>query len=363
MAGINRYKLMEQLELVEPALADTNIVAVLKNFMFTGTRLLAYNDRIAISVPLKNEFKGGVPGSDLLKMIRSFAHSDTVHIVPDNGRVKLIAGTAKAHLGLLNPEAFPFKMPAWPEQSEGVLNNDSSDAFFAAIDDLLQSVNTTNATREDELGITLLPENNQFVRMYSCNGRTLSYSRQKLPQLKLQRRVLLPAEFCKQMLKLQKDAERQQLVIRQDHALFVANKAALFGRLLTSTNPIDFNSLLKRVLPADFPRGMAKMDREGKQHERLKQSLDSAMAIGEKDVHTAIEVNNNIIKLHSMSQYGQTKHEIKDEVKIDYHPPISMRINASLLANGYDKYDDILMTKKCVIMKRGENLFLVGTYG
>lgn len=54
---IPRKHLLKKLELLEPALADNELDPTLMHYWFTGERVIARNERIAISTPLATTFQ------------------------------------------------------------------------------------------------------------------------------------------------------------------------------------------------------------------------------------------------------------------------------------------------------------------
>ena len=342
--NIDRLELQTKLQTVAPALADNDLVPVLTHYLFTGKRLLAYNDRIALSVPLDLDFKGTVEGKLMLDYVTMCTHAKTATLGADNGRARLALGKSQFRLETKPADAFTFAMPAMPKPSEGVLN---ADAFFPALDNCLFST-ASSATVNEQLGVTFIP-NGSKVRMFATDLKSLSYAQLPLPQLGLKEKAIVPTEFCRQMLAL-KDAQRKQLVMRSDHALFIADDTVLFGRVLRSdTNQINFDRALKNSLPANFPNGMAKMDERGRQHDRLKTTFAMAARLYDikgNVVNTTITVRDNIVRMEALSPRG----DARDQIKLDFHPAVEAKVNASLVKAGYDRYKRIQITDRCTLL-------------
>src|SRR5205807_1397130 len=121
--------------------------------------------------------------------------------------------------------------------------------FIPSIQSCLRSV-SADTSIPDQLGITITSEGNELL-MYSTNNATLSHSRVKfIKPFKLKNRVILSAQFCKQMVELAKDHSDLKLEIHEDNtSLLTAGKITLFGRTIDVDKPIDFKALLNTNIP------------------------------------------------------------------------------------------------------------------
>ena len=215
----------------------------------------------------------------------------------------------------------------------------------------------------DQLGVTVLSEGRD-LRLFSTNRATITAARARIPDFKLQERVILSTDFCQQLLRLNKDApadKTRQLAIRSDHALFVVDGTVLFGLLVAGDNPLDFVSTVARHLPRGDPNGMAKMDDKGEQRKRLKIALEMATrvtSVAGNETKTRIVAHNNIIRITAKSDNAA----IDDTVNVDKHPNVEIAVNARLVNSGYDRYDNFLITKDCLIMSRDQSIYLVAAF-
>ena len=64
--------------MVAPALSDKELIPVLTHFWFSGDKVMAFNDQIAIEVELKTNFTGAVPGRTLLEFLEKSESSKEV---------------------------------------------------------------------------------------------------------------------------------------------------------------------------------------------------------------------------------------------------------------------------------------------
>src|SRR4029077_6417699 len=80
MTIIDRAALLAKLDATAPALASVGSIPLLQNFLFTGERLVAYDDYIGIAAPLRTEFTGAVPGRLLHDAVAKMTHAKDIEL-------------------------------------------------------------------------------------------------------------------------------------------------------------------------------------------------------------------------------------------------------------------------------------------
>jgi DNA polymerase III sliding clamp (beta) subunit (PCNA family) len=348
--SINRQELTKTLELVAPALSESDIIPVLRHVLFTGTNVVAYNDRIAISIPLRTEFKGTAPGKRLIDLLKKGTHTESVDLIRDANCLSLRAERAIGRLESKPVEEFIFSMPARPRDAIQI-----DDKFLDAIDDCLQSTSEFSVTA-DHLGVTFIPDGSKQIKLFASKSSTMTHCKVDLA-LGLSERLILPIQFCRELLRLGRPAERRQLLLRRDSAQFIADDMMLFGKLLRSSTPFQF----ERILQRDYEgKKLIRLSKE--QRPRLKVALDWASCICDikgNEVKTRVKVHNNTMEFSSASNRGQ----VVDRIPIR-HPNVDCLLQASLLRNVYDRYEDILITESCALMTRdnASGIFVTACY-
>lgn len=341
---LERAMLLSKLETVAPALADNDLVPLFTHFVFTGSTLMAYCERLAISVPLKTDFKGAVPGKIMLDMLRA-SGAKNVDLQDASGWLRIKAAGANIRLPMM-PADGTFKMPA-PAQSINDLAAEPSN-FFAAVDDCLQSV-APYATQPDLLGITMIPTNGR-ASLFSSNNSTLSHSTFKL-KYKMKNRVILSADFCRQVLRMQKDAEKTALEIRDGYAMFSAGSSQLYGTLVNTNNPLNYDQIIQRVHVAHSDKSLCEKPKG------LARVLDRAVLITDiagRDVSTKITLEKGKARFESESERGK----VVDVLPLP-HPNISVSMKPSLWRGGYDRYEKFRITDRAVVMTHENGLFAI----
>lgn len=336
---MDRKDLLGKLELVAPALSDINLIQALTHVLFKGDRIQAYNDRIAIETPLKTDFRGAVPGLTLIALLKTSGAKDVV-LEPKDNVLHIQAGRGKFKLPMLPHTVFPFEMP---EPFKEVTRFPT--ALLDAIGNCMRSVSIDTSV-PDQLGVTLIPVKEQ-IKLFATNNNTLSHS---LLSGKLKQRVILPAQFCEQLLKLAKNEKSIALTISDDHALLKANGTTLFGKLISSKNPLGYDDILAHHMPDklklfDIPAG-------------LKNMLERATIITESAAgrtSTAFTVTSGDMKLFSKSDKG----EVLDRLRVDQTNAVAMSADPKLVKSGLDMFKKMVVTDDCIIMKEGPHHYLV----
>ena len=117
--------------------------------------------------------------------------------------------------------------------------------------------------------------------------------------------MILPTKFCEQMLALAKTAKVLRLAIFHDFALFAADDAVLYGRLIGLSNtPLDFVGVVKQHVPKNFaakaipiPKGLPAL---------VKRAAHFTSVVG-SETKTKIIVNDGVATVAAESERGQLR--------------------------------------------------------
>lgn len=347
---IDRKQLLEALKCVAPALAPVPLIPILSHIWFTGSRIMAYNDRIGISTPFKTDFKGALPGAVLLDLLNASLAKEC-DFVEERQDVLIKAAGSKIKLPFLPPSDFAFEMPA---RGKGVKDIPKDHAFFAGMETCLRSI-SNDTTHPDQLGVTVIPADKDLL-LFATDSATMMHA--KAPAFPFTRkRIVLPTAFCQQMLILAKYAERVSIESSDDFVLFEADDTKLFGRLVEmgSATPFDF--------PGVFARHTQSMGRDKPVEipSRMRLIVERAiiMTTTKQDKgHTKITARDGRLTFLSLSDHG----EITDTLAIK-HPDVNVQINPRLLKDGLTDFKKILFTSRCAIMQNEAATFLVSSTG
>jgi hypothetical protein len=346
-----RKDLADRLELVSPALAKNDLLPVLTHFAFTGDNILAYNGSIGISVPLKTEFVGAVPGKLLMDLLGASLAKE-LEFIDKNADLEIKAASSRFKLPVMSEDTFVFDMP---KPSDKLLPVPLKQ-FARALEGCLRSVSTEQSVA-DQQGITLIADGDE-LSLFSTNNATISTNTLKLtakPSFK--ERIILPALFCEQLVKLTADAKDCKLEVHSDYALLSTGRGVrCFGRFLNSPKPLDFQSHVD-----DSLKGTSKLLCPIPSKMRL--IVERAIIITKTEkAMTNIRVKGGIMYFESNSGRG----EVIDTVQVD-QDDAALTLDPKHLKVGMGSFYDadeaksgsMLMTDQCFIMARGSDYYLM----
>jgi DNA polymerase III sliding clamp (beta) subunit (PCNA family) len=351
---MKRSELVESLEIVAPALSKTDMVPTLKHFWFRGDSLMAYNDFIGTSVELKTEFIGAVPAT-LLQMLKASKAKDT-EFDTDGEMLVVKAASSKFKFPTLGKDSFIFDMPK--PKSKAVLKV-NTEQFLKGIKDCLYSVGDDMLT-PDQVGITLLMDGDDLC-LFAINGATMTCVRTKCGEVTFKDRVILPADFCRELLRIE-DLVKEDLhiEIHDDHVLAVCGDVTLFGKLVESDKPLDFLKVMSDHFPSEMKKKMVPIPT------KLELMLDRALIItdGTDDGKTAVTVKRDGADCKMYFSSTSTRGEVHDTVLVGkQHPEVKIVVKAKWLKIGYGRFTDMIVTDKCVAMSGERSLYLVALVG
>jgi hypothetical protein len=253
-------------------------------------------------------------------------------------------------LPILPVASYPFDMPDEPENATSM-----ADEFFEAIRDCLGSVDETKARCPEEQGVTLINKNGG-AHLYATDAKTITHV--KLPRWPdLPDRVILTAEFCRAMLALKDRLPKDEpsiLCLDQRGAMYIAGEDVLFGKVLASQRPVNFERIREQHLPPDFPDGMVEIS------DRLKAAIRLAAEIVEvkgDHVKSTIRCRDGTASFGSASNAGT----LQDNIKLRGHPDVDISVRATLLLRGYDRYQKIRLGTKSVVLAKPDSIYMVST--
>lgn len=360
---IARKEFLSRLEVVAPALSDVDLIPVMTHFWFTAPgkkhkqhTLMAFNDRIAISVPFQTEFEGAVPGTLLMNLLKNSEAKNIELILRDDNNLDVKTRGGRFTLTTMDPSAFDFF--TMPEPTGQTLPVEGT-AFLEGIENCLRSVGHDTSI-PDQLGVTLMWADG-LLEMFSTNNSTMSYSRipcKKAPSFK---RVTIPTAFCKQMIKLVGKKAEIKLEITPDHALLDAGDSTyLFGRLVETDGRLDFRSVMDHHFPPESYDLLVDMPNLGHMLERATIITDSIYEQGTTQITVYdYEGSKGVVRRMRFTSKSE-RGEVVDGITVgDKHPDVNTRIEPKLLKIGYadfpNKASKFLVTSGCAVMAKGKD--------
>lgn len=341
---MDRKMLLEKLEVVAPALARSEFVPIMTHFWFTGTHVIAYDDTVGISLPLKTDFRGAVPGSILLNLLKN-SRGKLVEFKTDTKESKVFihvgkkkSSKSKFKLALLPPEEFLFKFPKKLGKVSVV-----TDKFVEAIDWCLSSVGDDTST-PDQLGVTLVFGKDR-VELYSTNDATLCHAVWKGKCRAVTARLILSTAFCR--LLSATASKRIDISFSEDGVLADLGKSGIriFGRLVNSDRPLDFNEVMEQHYTKKIASKLVTIP------DRMMGIIDRAMVVTESyndPGFTKISIESSKGSFISTTSRGVVRDVVKFKIK---HPDSEIIVDPKLLKPMLKMCDKMLITDSCIIFR------------
>jgi hypothetical protein len=360
---MNRVELLDKLTTIKPALSSSDWIPELAHFWFFGLSVMAYNDRIGMSIPCKTEFTGAVPGNILLGLLDNTRGDSkgNIELQQEKNELNLKAGKTNVKLAMMGIPDGLFKMPK-PDPTAKCIG--AMDKFISAVNGCMRSI-SDDTSRPDYQGITLIPE--KQLSMFSTDSRTISCTWLDDPALKLKKRCILSTAFCTQMVELYKalgKKEKHHLEIHDGHSLFVTENAILYGKLIVPDAPLDFVRLMNDHFPADA------IDHLSPVPSNLLMAMERAIIVLDDkmvECRTDVSIGEGRMQLVSKARGGKINADVTDNLAFsDKHPEVNTRFNPKLVRVGAQSFDSMMATDDSIIFcersgKTVSSVYLVST--
>lgn len=339
--------MMKKLDAVAPALSTSSILAILTHIWFVNKKyVMAFNDEIALRTELKTEFEGAVPGRLLIDLLKA-SPSDQIEITTNENSVTVKSDKVKLKIGLLPPSTFIFDMP---RSGRASIEADEIEKFINALEFCNLSLRD-DVSQPDQMGVTIIPEKGTLY-FYSTDTTTISSVILQI-QHTLKERVIVPRQFCQQAIALRKEVEH--IEINQEFALLKTKDVTLYGRIVVSDDPWNFEEVINRNYTNE--------DKLIKVPTELIPILTRAMIVADNQhpMQVKSEKENSLMTFYSKSGNAS----VKDTLRIK-HPDVQMSLDPRLIRNGLALTRDNkpvlsswIMKASCCIMADETNLYII----
>lgn len=334
----NRAKFYSTIDQAKAALSVKDLIPGLNHFWFDGKTVTAYNDIIGIELECETDFVGGVPGKILLGFLEKVVADEvTIQLMSDT-EIVVMAGRPKITLPLLESDNQPWKFPEF-----------SKDYSFAISDDLLKalkrvliSIGKTEAIPE-QLGVTVVGD--KSLHLYTTDAKTISWEKMPLPEGYSLKRMIIPAEFCEQLLEI---STENDLLFTTENSVITETKSGvkLFSKLLEFDNPLNFANAIKQTLEKggdmlDIPDGLSLA------LERIDLIRD-----GRNAEPAQFTVRDQQLDLYVQTPLG----EVRDRLDIDgEHSDVAVRIDPALVGRALADRECFYLTPNALILQGPES--------
>jgi hypothetical protein len=313
---MNSRTLLEALTGASNALANSNLVPILRHFYFSKDKVTAYNDVIGIEVPCVTGFVGAVPRT-ILGFLRSCNNNDEVSFTSTDKEVIVEAGGKQLKAPILEGSKRPIMLP---KQGNAPPIHIGKQAIHA-LKICLLSV-SSDSSRPEHLGITVIPGDDE-LQIFSTDSKTLTWVRSVPAKIEGKPSRVIPATpFCQQLIAFADTKTIDAIELGDDYAMAVAaDGMTLFGKLVDSPQPLDFNDIVTKHVPKDYRTRTVPIPAG------LKKVLDRAVVITSLDLakaRTRIVVKNGTATFSTKSDRGD---ETVDELPFK-HDDVKLNVEA-----------------------------------
>lgn len=332
---MKRLELVNKLELVGRALADSDLVQVFKCFCFTGSTVYGYNDALAIVAPCEVDKPFAVNGKILLGLLKN-SHSEEVEFGLEKEELTIKAGKSVFKMPYMMEDQFLFKEPA-----------DSWDMSVVLPTDILNAclITASKDTAAPALMCVRLTQKHKKMTLYACDGDALTRytlkedSNTELPD------YMMPNQFCETVSKI--GAEVSMRLSKEWVRADFPGICVAYGRLIVTDNPIDFADLIKKtlkVLPdyVPIPTG-------------LDNALSRARIVADSEsAKTSLTVEKGKLQILTDTHTGVVR-----DVLLFKHADIQANVSAELMQRSIKICDEMSISENCTSYRLGQQLFVL----
>lgn len=352
---MNRSDLVKLLELVSPALSDTDVVQIFTHFMFRNEEISASNDALCIIAKSKSIITEddpfalqGVPLIGLLK--NTIADNVTFKLGKENECI-VEAGRSIFKLPFLTEEEFLFEEPT-KEKWEIKIRIEPS---------LLKGIKACLVTASRDMAAPAIMgvafKLGKGLQLYSCDGDAVT--RFNFTGFgEGSGTFTVPVAFCEALLRIYSESEPSSGELKINGLWATATLSSedkdftLYGRMLVNDEPLDHADLIDKTLTGktdfvDIPTG-------------LWDALSRARIVADHESKpTRLTIKGSKLNLLTEASLGI----VKDELAIKGHPAVDAAVHASLMQRAIDSSDlapnKIAIRENCTVYKLDDILLQV----
>lgn len=355
---MERKKLLDSLNVVKPSLADNNLIPVLTHFWFTGKEVMAYNDVISISAPLKTDFRGSVEGKTLSEFLSKCTASEVTlkEVDADEGdasNLSVKCGRSSIKMRLFPDDSFLFELP---DHSDWAAVDVDPKELSSAMAVCLESIGN-HVSEPERNAITVIPQERNKIHLYSTDSITMSHAvidnkvRSNLPE-----KFIIPYMFCVTAQSLLSKCKTYELCVDDDSIIMIFDKKIkLYGRLVECLHELDFEKVFDKHLPDRNNELMVPIPKQLSLSIERAYVAVSRSAAPETSMRVLEDDKGSYIRMVARSEYG----EIRDKVRISGdHKKISVNVDLKRLRDcSFGTFERMRFTKNCIVLSKGDNMY------
>ena len=345
---MNRRNLLEPLVLASAALAaDSDTIApAFASFCFDGKNVVAHDDIVAISLPLKTKLKGFVSGALLLRFLKACVGKEVEFIQKKAGTLTVKCGAARLRLSVSDPHDYPFKFPTL----YGKLMNNLNGEFFTGLE--LCSKIVSDRGISSWLGGVLFDFGKQLT-LYSVSGTrdaicVYDNKGMGVKSKEDHNQIILPVSFCKVVLSMYKKfgAKNSRIAVRENYAvIYFDDKGAVFGKAFVASKKPNIAGKVRGHLEGvkSFIPILS----------TFRNALLRSSAVAGNNGLCTLTVNGGKLKMETRTPGSMLNDLVSLKAK---HKEIEVKIDPHLLIKMLEHCKEFVIQDNCVVMRSGSGL-------
>lgn len=341
---INHKDLITALECIKPALSGKSTITGLDHIWFNQNHVYAYNGVICIDLPLSTDFEGGILGDVLIKFISTCQTID-LDILKTDSSITIRSGKSRIVLNDVLPlERSARDFPSFDARETGI---NIPEIFCSSLKNNLISV-STNSALAAYAGVFMIEDTNGKLNLFSTDSKSISWER--IPSfINLNdTKLLLPSEFCAQLLKLYEE-EENYILLNDGYATFEnGDHVILLSRLLDpDTSPNYLAAIRKHIRKAE---SYCKIP------DSLKGALERCELVQQErsDDPILLSIKDTCIDVTIETAIGSIHEQIELEMP---HSEVIVAANSTSILRALDSYKEFTVTDGAIILRNNEDSY------
>lgn len=348
---IDRVDLVDVLRRVQPAVAPSSVIPVLRCFCFDQRAVFAYDDSVAVHYPMPTGLAGAFQASVLLPWLAA-SKATSVKVTPEptgkdaGASCTFTAGRSRLRLPMLPLSDSVFEMPEL--SGKGGELPWTEDLFSR-----LEAVTVTmgnDPTIPWQLGVTVVPREGRLT-LFTTDNRAASRA-----EVELGRKgrgwggapVILPPRFCTMLLSFARSDKPASLSVTEDWVVArFESGMLLFARSVRDVRVTHYLDLWKRIRESVARSGAVEKPKG------LERCLERSTVVLDAETRwSTMRLAEGVLQVVTEGQVGR----VRERVGMPGHPDIEMRVSPEMLLRVLPEAVRVCITNLAVYVERGDGV-------
>lgn len=243
-------ELKRVLQTIRPALSSDEVIPALSCFCFDEDCVYAYNNWMCIAVPLDTGLQFGTMGESLYRLVNSLSSKEVDLYLNDDEQLVVQGGRSSYKASVIDPDRFVLDTKSLKVAKKGAIRIPITESFLEGLEKCLMSVGGDIVAMPQYAGLQVKASKGK-VSICSTDSVSLSKYTCIVRGASNFDTVLLPQEFCSQLLALKAWLKKAELVVSNTVVgvavpdVFDGERYLMFSKLLYKGDLPDFDATIK----------------------------------------------------------------------------------------------------------------------